>query len=144
MRLRCLCKTRPDYKHYGGRGIIIDKRWDDFWTFVEDMGPRPNGYTVERIDNYGPYSKENCKWASRLEQAKNRRRANINTPNGVTFSKKTGKWQAVVPKSMLGYRKYIGLFTTPQEAGRAVVEFIDTKIKEAEIFTVSLYSWRYQ
>lgn len=74
MRRRCLSKTHKQYKDYGGRGIYIDKSWDDFKIFVKDMGPKPSkDYSVDRIDNSKGYSKENCRWATAKEQSMNRR-----------------------------------------------------------------------
>lgn len=74
MKRRCYNSTDPSYKRYGERGIKISKEWFySFWDFYKDMGPRPSEeYTLERKNNNNGYCKENCKWATRKEQCRNR------------------------------------------------------------------------
>ena len=71
MIARCSNPNNHDYQHYGGRGIRVCRRWRNFTNFLSDMGERPKGLEIDRIDNDGNYCPSNCRWATRSQQMSN-------------------------------------------------------------------------
>jgi hypothetical protein len=125
MKRRCNNPNTTFFSHYGARGIKVCDRWlEKFDNFFEDMGKRPAGCSLDRIDNNGNYEPANCRWATWIEQNNNQReRAVVNRNNltgvkGVTFVKRTGKYRARV--LVKGQYKYLGEFPTLEEAADAV------------------------
>jgi len=96
---RCENPKTPKYTLYGGRGIKVCDSWHEFKNFFEDMGERPSTeYSLERVDNNGNYEPGNCKWATQIEQCRNRRSLTNNTSGvkGVSYDKSRGKWTAYI------------------------------------------------
>lgn len=73
MRWRCECRTNSNYAWYGARGISVCQRWrESYLAFLEDMGEAPDGASIDRINNDGGYEPGNCRWATHVEQSRNR------------------------------------------------------------------------
>ena len=114
---RCNNSSDIRYADYGGRGIKVCKRWNDsFAAFYNDMGKRPEGLTLERIDNDKGYSPENCKWATYQEQSENKRTYK-NNKLGIKGIRMTsnGKYQVRISIG-IGQQKVLGTFITLEEA----------------------------
>jgi hypothetical protein len=125
MKTRCLNKSSAFYAEYGGRGISICDRWmNSFESFLVDMGPKPEGMSIERINNDAGYSPENCEWASKKTQARNRRGRRMLTVGGVT--KTMAEWaeehgislRTVWERCNLGWSEEAAVTTPVWGAGR--------------------------
>lgn len=84
MHTRCYNRTSSKFKDYGARGITVDDRWSTFEVFLEDMGECPEGMTIDRVDVNLGYNKDNCRWVTNKEQARNKRNTVYLTIRGVT------------------------------------------------------------
>lgn len=120
---RCHNPNDRDYARYGARGVYVCDRWryaDDthtgFEKFLLDMGPPPGPtHSIDRVDNAGPYSPENCRWATHVEQANNRRTTRVFTVDGAT--KPLSEWCKIYrigSKTVLYRLKHMGM--TPKDA----------------------------
>jgi len=91
MRERCNNPNTNRANSYINKGISYDKRWDSFELFLEDMGVRPENMSLDRIDNNANYSKENCRWASRIVQGRNTSRNVFYLINGIKYCQEEAK-----------------------------------------------------
>src|SRR5262249_10134389 len=93
MRSRCRNPNDPAYPDYGGRGVKVHDAWEDFETFIRDMGERPSGISLDRIDNEGHYEPGNCRWFNQLIQIRNRRNTHRLEVDGV--SRSIAEWSEI-------------------------------------------------
>lgn len=105
MHLRCENPKCNDFDRYGGSGITVCDRWKDFGNFLEDMGERPNGHVLDRIDSKGNYEPGNCRWGTWTESANNRRNTAFAVFKGerlpaAEIERKTG-WQKGTVRRLL-------------------------------------------
>ena len=112
MKARCYNPNATGYEKWGGRGITVCDEWrDDFWQFATDMGSKPTGFTLDRIDNDGDYTPDNCRWATHSDQIHNQRRRKDGvdyTYGGETLSEAEWARRLGVPKSRLTARRRLG------------------------------------
>lgn len=109
MRKRCLCPTYDAFDRYGGRGIVICERWlDSFENFLADMGPRPLGKTLERVNNDKGYEPGNCEWATPQVQNSNTRTNIMLTVDGITKSLPTWAGISGLRSQLVKGRIYAG------------------------------------
>lgn len=127
MRSRCLTPTQKCFKNYGGRGITVCDRWNDYAAFQSDMGEPKPGETLERVDNEKGYSPDNCVWTTRRKQLLNRR----NTIFVLVGGRKTPLREAVEPYPSI---KYGSVLDSRKRFGSAAAAFSYwlTKIGEPE------------
>lgn len=121
MMNRCYEPRAVKFENYGGRGIQVCSEWHEFEMFLKDMGPRPNGMTLDRKDSNGHYEPNNCRWADMKTQNRNQRkkRGSRSSFQGVELHH-SGKWAARIRTDEK--RVWLGLFDTEQEAGEAYLK----------------------
>lgn len=125
MHQRCANSHNVNYRHYGGRGITVCDRWQSFVNFILDMGERPEGMTLDRINNDRGYYPENCRWATRQEQRLNQRERTAYSKSvlGIKGVRRlsSGNFQTRVGQ------RVIGTFLTIDEAVMAREEYCNAE-----------------
>lgn len=124
LKRRCYDPKCKNYADYGGRGITYDPAWGQFENFFEDMGAAPEGLSIERKDNDGPYCKSNCVWATKLTQARNRRNTVRLAYKGEV--KTLTEWAESTGISEITLRKRINAGWSDE---RAIGEKVETKFQ---------------
>lgn len=119
IKARCENPKQESYSNYGAKGITICERWQVFENFLKDMGPKPPGYEIDRIDVNGNYEPSNCRWVTHQQNGCNKRLSsqNISGYKGVSFNKRYGKYVSCIT---VNYKqKHLGYFDNPEDAARS-------------------------
>lgn len=115
MKNRCANEKDPNFKNYGARGIVVCDRWrESFAAFFEDMGAKPAGMSLDRIDVNGNYEPKNCRWATVEQQQNNKRNNALITVKGVTKTHSQWARELGIHHSTIGFRVRSGW--TPEDA----------------------------
>jgi len=138
MRTRCLNPNNPAYPRYGGRGIRICDEWSLFSGFLRDMGERPEGMSIDRIDCNGHYAPSNCRWANPTQQANNRRSNRSLEWNGKNFtlaelSRETGiNWNTIRGRLERGFSVERAISATFRERTKPRMDAEERRKRQAE------------
>jgi hypothetical protein len=117
MKQRCYYPKFVGYENYGGKGVQVCDRWRySFMNFYEDMGKRPPGMSIDRIDTAGNYTPENCRWVNRRVQVLNRRYEKLPRSGYTGVKWRDGAWAAAM--SRRGKQIHLGNYKTAEEASR--------------------------
>ena len=126
MRRRCLTPTNAMYRYYGGRGITVCERWNDFANFLADMGEKPPGLTIERLDNDRGYEPANCIWTDTRTQNRNKRTIRHITVCGTRMLVRDAcAAYGISPGPLWAYRRYHGLTFT-----EAFYNYLEKKLSQ--------------
>lgn len=134
---RCYRHKTNDYKNYGGRGISVCERWMDFNLFLEDMGERPIGFQIDRIDCNGNYEPSNCRWATIKQQSINKRTNKKLNFEGITmtiaeWSEKTG-----IPRDTLWHRVYTAKWQVHKALTEPLRKRIDNRVNLSKQYSIT-------
>jgi len=140
MKTRCYNQKAASYDNYGGRGIKVCDRWlgeDGFINFYADMGERPEGLSIDRIDNDGDYTPDNCRWATPYQQVHNQRERKMHPDNKTGVKNVFKRSEGFEAKWFDGERnQYVGMFTTALDADaaiRAVARLVSDRERKAAV-----------
>lgn len=128
MMKRCYKKENNRYSEYGARGVIVCERWHDFENFIQDMGERKHGMSIDRINNSLGYSPDNCKWSSVKEQSRNRRSNILIEIDGITLCVKDWCDKLSIPAERVYSRIRLG-----HKPINALMYPINFRIKKREL-----------